>query len=303
MLHRVSAEKIAHSFDRTLKPVLQIKPGDEVIFETRDARGGRAMSDCEQYVVPPPPRPESLNPVTGPIYVEGAERGDTLLVAIDDIKLGIKGYSSVRQDMGVLQDMVEHATARVMEVRGDRILFNDNMSFPTRPMIGTIGVAPLLGPVASVHPGPHGGNMDCNDIMIGARVFLPIYVDGGLLSVGDVHASMGDGEVSGAGLDIAADVGINVRVLKNIHMITPLVQTDSKISIIHNAPKLEQAIRGAVEKSVSLTKERTGLSFEDAFRLVSITGDLRICQACVSSIDVSVRMQLPRSFEVTSHTG
>jgi amidase len=298
MLYRVTAEKTVYSFDKRLEPVLQIESGDEVIFETKDARGGRAMFEYEQYVVPSPPPLEKGNPVTGPVAIQGAEKGDTLLIEVEDIKLGSKGYLSVRQDMGVLKDLVKQPGARVIRIKDSRILFNETISFPTRPMIGTIGLAPLLEDIPSIYPGPHGGNMDCNDITIGAKVFLPVHVKGALFFLGDVHASMGDGEVSGGGLDIAADVKVKISVLKNIKVITPLVESKSNITIIYNAPKLEEAIRGVVKKSISLLEERIGLSLEDALRIVSSVGDLGICQSCESLIDVVVRMRLPKFFEV-----
>ncbi len=140
--------------------------------------------------------------------------------------------------------------------------------------------------------------MDCNDIKAGAKLYLPINVDGAYLALGDVHATMGDGEVSGGGLDVSADVKVKVSLLKELRIRYPMVENPSSIAIICNAKKLEGAIRTAVERSVSLIEDKLALSFEDAFRLASVVGDLRICQACGSSLDVVVRLQLPKLFSL-----
>jgi amidase len=298
MMHRIDARNLAYSFDAKNRPVLAISSGDTVVFETVDARAGRAMDPTDEYVVPPPPPLNKLNPVTGPVFVRGARAGDTLLVEVQEIKLGAKGYTIARQDMGVLQEMVKHPGVRVIEIRRGRVVFNTSISFPVRPMIGTIGVAPRSGSVASVNPGQHGGNMDCNDIKVGAKLYLPINVDGAFLALGDVHATMGDGEVSGGGLDVAADVQVKVTVLKDVPVEYPLVESPTDLIVVQSGRKLEDAIKGVVERSVSLIMDKLALSFEDAFRLTSIAGDLRICQACASPLDVVVRMQLPKLFSL-----
>ncbi len=297
-LHRASAREVVYSFDSGHNPVLKIDSGDSVVFETVDARGGRAMHQSDTYTVSPPPPLDRLNPVTGPVFVRGSRAGDTLLVEIQDIKLGAKGYTSARQDMGILKEMVKHPGIKVIEVKRGKVFFSDGILIPARPMIGTIGVAPDSGSIATANPGTHGGNMDCNDITVGAKLYLPVYVDGAYLALGDVHASMGDGEVSGGGLDVGADVRVRVSLLKNSGLGYPVVENASSIIIICSSKKLEDAIRGAVERSVLLIAHKLTISFEDALRLASIAGDLRICQACASPLDVVVRMQLPKLFSL-----
>ena len=186
----------------------------------------------------------------------------------------------------------------MVRVRNNRINF-DSFSLPARPMIGTIGVAPSSGSIASIYPGPHGGNMDCKDIAPGAKLYLPVQVDGALLALGDIHASMGDGETSGGGIDIGADVRLKVDLLHGIPIESPIVETDSLIDIIHNFKTLEGAIRGAVLKSVRFLESRMGLSAEKAMALVGAAGDVRICQAAGIPLDVVVRVQLPKSLGIS----
>lgn len=297
MRYRISSEKVAYLFSPSLQPVLEIESGDEVVFETRDARGGRAMLDSDQYIVPQPPPLERGNPVTGPIAIKNADRGDSLLVEIEDIKLASRGYVAIRQDVGILRDMVNNPGPRIIQVSDENILFSEGIQLPTRPMIGTIGVAPPSGSITSMYSGSHGGNMDCNDVVVGSKVFLPIYVKGALFALGDVHASMGDGEVTGGGLDIGSDVTVKVTLLRGLNLEGPLVETESKIVIVHNDRSLEKAVRGVVEKSVSLIMERKDLPFDDAYRFTSVFGDVRVC-ACPSPTDVVVRMQIPKIFDI-----
>ncbi len=128
-----------------------MRSGDSVVFETVDARGGRAMRAFDRYVVPPPPPLSKLNPVTGPVFIRESRAGDTLLVEIEKIALGAKGYAIARKDIGVLQQMVRRPGAKVIRVQGSRVFFNDDITIPIRPMIETIGVAPHSGEVASQH--------------------------------------------------------------------------------------------------------------------------------------------------------
>jgi amidase len=294
VLHRVGAEQRSYVFAIDAEPVLRIRSGDEVVFETVDARGGRAMNDYDSYVVPPPPPYDRLNPVTGPVAVEGAETWDTLAVEVEAIKLGSKGYTAIRTDQGVLKDLVTQSDVLITKIADNRIVFSDSLFLAVRPMIGTIGVAPTEGRVPSVYPGPHGGNMDCNDIRSSSKVYLPVNADGALFALGDVHASMGDGETSGAGLDIGADVTVKLGLLKGVRIESPIVETESHVDLVHNSPKLEDAIRGVVLKAVSLLESTRNLSRMEAIALVSVAGDLGVCQAAMSRIDAVVRMRLPK---------
>jgi amidase len=234
--------------------------------------------------------------------VRDAEPGDTLVVSVEGIKLGSKGYWAVRQDMGILKDLVREPSADVVEVRGSYVLAG-GIGLPVRPMIGTIGVAPSSGSIAPIHPGPHGGNMDCNDISTGAKLLLPVNVRGALLSLGDVHATMGDGEVTGGGVEIGADVRVRIELLKGVRVPCPMVETDSAIVVIKDGAELTEAIRSVVLEAATLVSTRLGVSFEDGYRIASVSGDLRICQAAGLPINAIVRMRLPKLFSLLTYLG
>jgi len=289
---RVSCKFVSYVFSREVEPATTVKPGETVVFETLDARGARSIPG--QPYVPPPPRPfERSNPVTGPVYVEGAKPGDVLAVEVKSIETGEWGYVSAKPTVGVLKDLVRESIARAVRVHGGIIHFRENVALPVRPMIGTIGVAPAEGAIHTIHPGRHGGNMDCNDVRAGSTVYLPVFVEGALFALGDVHASMGDGETSGGGLDISADVEVKISLLKGRRIHRPMIKVDGFFVYTYNAGGLKAAVRGVVEEAVKHLSSKLGLSIEDAIMLVSTAGDVMISQACNSPIDVTTRLRMP----------
>ncbi|MCD6529996.1 acetamidase/formamidase family protein [Candidatus Bathyarchaeota archaeon] len=291
-MKKVSCRFISYVFSREVEPVISIKPGETVVFETLDARGARSVPG--KPYTPPPPRPfEKSNPVTGPVYVEGAEAGDVLAVEVKSIDVGEWGYVSAKPTVGVLKDLVRESTARAIRVHGGVIYFRENVTLPVRPMVGTIGVAPAEGSIHTIHPGRHGGNMDCNDVRAGSTVYLPVFVDGALFALGDVHASMGDGETSGGGLDISADVEVKIGFLKGRNIRRPMIKTEEFFVYTYNAGDLKTAVRGVVEEAVTHLSSMLHLSTEDAIMLVSTAGDVMISQACESPIDVTTRLRMP----------
>lgn len=297
MTRRVTHLELTCVFSKDATPVLTVEPPEEIVFETVDARGERSVPG-RTYVPPPLPPLQALNPATGPVAVQGAEPGDTLVVDVLEIALCPYGYISAKPDIGVLKDLVATPIARAVRVHEGRILFNESLSFPIRPMIGTIGVAPGGPAVPTAYPGVHGGNMDCNDITVGSRVYLPVFALGALFALGDVHASMGDGETSGGGLDISADVTARVTLAKRKTLRRPIVETPSQIVVTYNDRDLKRAVRGVVNEAVLLLREQVTLTTEEAIMLVSTAGDLRISQACDSPIDVTVRLGLPKLFKL-----
>jgi len=196
-MKRISRAQTTCLFGPGQEPVATASPGEMVLFETEDAQAGRVqnLDDALSIVLPI----TEANPVTGPLYVQGAQPGDTLAVRIVDIRLAARGLGRVRPGRGVLGDGLRTRAAKLMPVREGMIHFDERLRFAARPMIGTIGTAPADTSMASYYPGPHGGNLDINAVSIGATIYLPVAVPGGLLSIGDVHASMGDGELTGGG--------------------------------------------------------------------------------------------------------
>jgi amidase len=294
VIHRIPQSRVIYAFDRTAEPVLEIEPGDEVVFETLDTSSGfiKSREDVARYAQIR--RADRVNPATGPVYVRGAEPGDELQVRIDAITLISPGCVRVLTMMGLLHGEVEAPRAIMVEANGDTLHLDIGLDIPARPMVGVIGTAPDAAPVGTLYAGPHGGNMDLKECRPGAVVHLPVRVPGALLALGDVHANMGDAEVTGTGVEICAEVRVQVELVKGAARPRPwLTLPDAWVSYGH-APNLEEATRIALRDMLEILGATLGLSKEDAYMLVSACGDVGIGQSCAGDIDRTARVVMPR---------
>jgi amidase len=238
------------------------------------------------------------NPVTGPVFIRGAKQGQVLRVTIIDIKLAEKGYVVARPLWGTFHNLVVRNTARIVGVQDGMITFSDTLTFPVRPMIGALGVIPAAGIGSSALPGAYGGNMDHNDIRAGSTVHFPIFVDGAGFGLGDVHASMGDGELSSGAIDICAEVRVRLEVAERKHDLrSPIIENEKEFIVTSNAPTFEDAKKMAVREMMDLLQYGLEVSETEAYLLVTLAGDLRIGQVCDSGegiIDNTLRLAFPK---------
>jgi len=289
---RIRRDQIVYSMDKRHPPVATIDPGTELCFETWDARTGTIQREDQLLIAPHPKGP---NPATGPVAIRGAEPGDTLVVEILDIRLDARGFTGIRPQQGVLGHLIRQYRTRILEIRDGMVVFNDRIRFPVRPMVGVIGTAPDAEGVGNLSPGRHGGNMDHNDVRVGARVHLPVFVPGGLLAVGDIHASMGDGEVSITALEICGEVTVRVDLLKGEGIRRPWIEFPDCWIATGDGPELAGAVRVACEEMVGLLQRHLGLSAEDAYMLLSIRGDVKVSQCAEPSVvATTARVVMPR---------
>ena len=298
-IRRISRESKRYSFSAKDAPVATIDPGETLEIETHDARSGTIQKNSDLLDKPPP---HGFNPITGPIYVNGAEPGDSLLVSINKIELDAQGFTAVKAKVGLLAERAPDFKTRIIKIEDGWCRFSENVSFPVRSMVGTIGVAPASGEIAALYPGVHGGNMDNNEVREGATIHLPVQVKGGLLSVGDVHASMGDGEVTMLALEIPAVVTLTVGLLKGEQASRPWIETDDgKWITTGDDADMATAARIACDEMVTLLMKKLSISFEDAYMLASVRADLRICQSCgPGKLPVTTRMEYRHTFEAAS---
>jgi len=157
-------DKVFYRFDRNIPPVQTVKPGDVLSLKTRDSHDGTIQDEADRYYT----EQFGPNPATGPIALSGVEPGDTLVLDILEIRLGDQGFTTIRPSWGLVPDAVDRPMAKILRVQGDEVLFGDGIRFPVRPMIGVVGVAPAGEGIDNMYAGPHGGNMDNNDIAQGA---------------------------------------------------------------------------------------------------------------------------------------
>ena len=211
---------------RETTPVATVSPGDQFVVETHDTSTGRIYraEDVPEFVRIRDPR--KVNPAAGPVFIKGAVPGDDLIVEILDIRLQPYGFVRVLAGAGVLQEGIEPDGVLMARIDGEHVVLGERLRLPLRPMVGVIGTAPADGVVYTAAPGPQGSNIDINAVTVGARVHLPVHVPGALLAIGDVHASMGDGEVSGTGIEIAGEVTVQVELVPGAAPARPWIETD-----------------------------------------------------------------------------
>ena len=262
---RITRDKIYHQFKAEIAPKAVISPGERITVETLDAAGGRFLEDFVYF------RP---NPATGPIYVEGAAPGDALEIEIHGINLIGKGFLNVPDGENRLEIKFESLPG------GDLRVLKNGKTFKAQPMIGVVGVAArpdLPGDHFTVETGDYGGNMDNNAVVAGIRLYLPVFVPGALLGIGDIHGIMGDGEVFGQGVEICADVDISVNVKKDMKINRPLVISDDIISTAASAETMERASELAVADMRFILETHYGMTPADAALAIAFYGNLRVC--------------------------
>jgi len=276
--HRVSRDDVIWAFGPNLEPVLEVEPGAVVTFETNDCFTGQIQTEDDLVTEIDFAR---VNSATGPVAVRGAEPGDSLVAEILEIRPGPRGFATLIPGIGQLIDKVHSPVTQVFEVEGDTIRMNDRVSFPVRPMMGVIGVATGGDEVGNGWAGQHGGNLDNHLHGPGARVFLPVRQPGGMFAVGDMHASMGDGEVCFTGVEIAGEVTIRFDLLKSKQATWPVTELGDRW-IAHGTagPDFMEALDNACEEAAQLLVDQWGFTMEEAFIFLSVACDANICQAC-----------------------
>jgi amidase len=277
-----------YAISRFNEPKLRIDPGETVLVETEDAWTGqvRKKGDHRDYRT----RPYG-NPQSGPIYVNGAEAGDRLAVRINAIQPTI-GQGCTRTPsywwyMGSAESaaleqflhprLVENI--RICPIKDRKIYFSEKYTLPYQPFIGTIGTAPALAAIPSGDPGTHGGNMDLPDVGVGNTIYLPVYVDGALLHLGDVHAIQGDGEITGNGVEMPSECNLTIDLQKQRTIPSPRIESEEHIMAVASSGigrSLQDAIRVAFLWLVFWMEEDFGFDRSDAFQLCAQVGRLRL---------------------------
>ena len=281
--------KTLFSFDEDLEPVLKVPSGETVRIRTKDCFGNQLQGPEDQLSEIDW---EAINPATGPIYVEGAVAGGTLKVHIDNIELDAQTSSCTGKDEGVCGDRFSDWATHFCKVEDGKVVWDERLSIPLAPMIGVIGVAPEGEPVNCGTPGKHGGNMDNTAIAAGATLYFPVAVDGALFGCGDMHAVMGDGEVSVSGAEVAGYATVTLTALPELSVPNPLIENDTHFGIIVSAESLDKAAELAVQQMVDLLASRTNESEADLVMLLSLVADVRVCQ--MVDPEKTVRFMVPK---------
>ena len=268
---------------------VKVQQGEILEFHTRDCFNNQI--DSEDYVMDVLDW-DHINPATGPVYVEGAEKGDVLKVEILDIKLDDIGTMCCLPENGVLGADITENQIKKVPVKDDKAIFNQ-FELPLNPMIGVIGVAPENESVPCGTPGRHGGNMDNTKIAKGATLYLPVFHDGAYFGCGDVHACMGDGEIMISGVEIGAVVSVRLTVLKGVSIDNPRLEDAENIYTIASSEDIEKAIYTATKDMCGILQKNLGYTLNEAGMLMSAAGNLQFCQ--VVDPERTVRMAIPKT--------
>ncbi len=271
----VTRDKTILRMSRAAAPVARIAPGTSIHLETADCFSDQVQGpgDVGRGI-----DWNTVNPATGPVYVEGAEPGDVLAVGIESIVVSDHGVMCTGGGFGVLGDRIDELHWRFLSIREGKARWEGGPGFPVKPMIGVIGVAPAGEDVPCGTPGPHGGNMDTRLIGEGATIFLPVQVPGALLSAGDLHAAMGDGEVAVTGVEVAGAVTLHVDLRKDLALTEPALEDGDVVATIASAKTLDAAAATATSAMADLLHTRLGLTLADAVMLMSAVGQVRVSQ-------------------------
>ena len=294
-----------HVWDRTLVPVLTVAPGAHVTFDVTDASSGQITRQSTASVFDNY-NSKRVNPVNGPVFVDGAEPGDVLVVKLESYVPSGWGWTAIIPGFGLLAD--EFLEPVLLHWDYDRtgktpLLFGDHARIPLAPFAGTIGLAPSApGQHSIIPPRRVGGNLDVRDLVAGSVLFLPVEVPGALLSIGDTHAAQGDGEVCGTAIESPMQVSVTLDLIKDHQIRMPRIDRPShanrptrhgRIWITTGIGRdLHAAARVAVREMIDLVGQQIGLAREDAYMICSVVGDLKISQI-VDAPNWTVSFHLP----------
>ena len=269
-------DTVIYKFSKDNVPALTVDAGASVKLHTLDCFGEQidkkspALDGLDW---------ERINPATGPVYINGAEIGDTLKVTIEKIAVASTAVVSTGKDMGLFGDEFKEVYVKVLDIKDSMLIFNEGLSIPLKPMIGVIGVAPSKEAINCGVPGHHGGNMDNNLINEGSTLYFPVLTKGALFACGDVHAVMGDGEVCVTGAEVSAEVTVKLEVIKDKCLPNPLLENDEYIITIASDESLDVAVETSVRDMLAfILKTSNKFTKEELVMLFSLVGNTEICQ-------------------------
>lgn len=273
---QIDKENQFYAFSEGMTAAVEADDGDILRFHTVDCyadllREGMIWDDIAD-------RAPEANPATGPVYIRGAKKGDTLKVEILSITPADHGVMHVSTRSGGLKRAIEFEETCEFPIISSQWFDFDGIRLPLRPMIGVIGVAPQQGCIDTNTPHQHGGNMDNREITAGCTMYFPVHQDGAFFGLGDVHGQMGDGEVCVCGLEMAASVDVLVTVIKGRQEPSPMWEKDGLWASMWSAKTLDEAAEGARYQMLDFLKKRVDMPVNHLAMLLSLVGDTAVCQ-------------------------
>ncbi|NKL97362.1 acetamidase/formamidase family protein [Rhizobium leguminosarum] len=289
--HTIHRAQHNFGWNKDFTPAVVAKPGEAIHFECMDSSGGQLGSDATLETLNALDFGK-INPVSGPVYVEGAKPGDALKVTLRKFIPSGVGWTANIPGFGLLADQFTDPALHVWSYDATSMvpaLYGPGGRVPLKPFAGTIGVAPAEpGTHSVVPPRRVGGNMDIRDLTAGVTLYLPVEVDGALFSIGDTHAAQGDGEVCGTAIESQMNVEATIELVKDAKLQTPRFTTTEPVTrhldgagyevTTGIGPDLMTGARESVMRMIDLLGAEHGMSAVDAYLLCSVCGDLRISE-------------------------
>lgn len=272
----LSKEHVIYHFTQDNPARYRVEDGETFWVNTDDCYSGQIT---DESVKRPDIDISIMDCSVGPIAISGAMPGDTLCVEVLAIQFGPQGVMVTSPGLGVLGSRITDPDTKIIPIRDGFAWFSDTIQLPLTPMIGVLGVAPKKG--LKIHcavPGDHGGNLDTKLITVGSRLYLPVEQEGAGLAIGDLHACMGDGELSGTGIETPGRICLRTTVRRDISLSRPVIETRDALYFLASTPELNDAIQIAVSDGTAFLQRKLSLSFPDAYRLLSAVCDIQISQ-------------------------
>jgi amidase len=277
----------SYVFNPYREPIAQVNPGERVTIHTDDAFESR-ITMKEDLPSRALATAKFLNPQTGPIYVKGAEPGDTLAVRIESIEPTrdfavsvlipyFGGLTSTNLTRTLQEPLPERVWIWDLVEGGDKLVNEElGVKLPWEPFLGTLAVAPDLEAITALAPGPFGGNMDVPDVKPGNTVYLPVWNSGALVYTGDCHARQGQGELCGVAMEITSKVTLVFEVIKDRAIEWPRIESDESIMVVGSARPMEDAARIANTELILWLEHEYGYDRWDAYQLLTQAGGLYV---------------------------
>ena len=293
--HTLTLDQTHNRFSRTIPPVLRVQSGAVIRAETEEATDGQLTPDSTAADLAGLDF-GLIHPLTGPVYVEGAEPGDVLKVTLHRFELGDWGWVASTPDFGFLADEFPEPFLKIFRFEpGARSAEFSGRHIPLQPFPGVMGVAPDTDEMlTTIPPRANGGNMDNQYLTAGTIVYFPVFVKGALFSIGDPHAAQGDGEVCGTAIEAPMTITYELEVLKDRGPIQePHYETADAYAVTAFAATLDEAARKATGYMIDYLVQQQGMDRMEAYVLCSLAGDLKISEV-VDVPHVLVSMHLPK---------
>jgi acetamidase/formamidase len=285
--HFLGTGAVQYEFDRAIPPALTVESGDEITFETRGGQDGyyTKRSTADDVVRRPPSRGKAL---TGPVFIRDARPGDAVEVEVLEMQTWDWGHTLIQSGLGLLPDELPGPYLKIWDLTsGTTARFSDGIEIPIEPFLGVIALCPGdPGPHHTMPPRRVGGNMDVKHLTVGSTLWLPVEVEGALLTVGDAHAAQGDGEVCVTAIETGATATLRVTVRQGLELtgpefrtagpLTPRTNTGPWYATTGIAPDLMDATKDAVRAMIRYLRRTQDLSAEEAYALASVAADLKI---------------------------